>query len=134
MSAECLSTYPEKIKAMKGYPKPSSRKEVMPFLGHVGYHRNFVQGFAKIAGSLTYSLKDRTPLYWTPEMDHAFHQLTTALCTASILAHPDFSMPFKITTDASEVGLRVVLVTKGLNEKLSSSLPAKDCLHLNLVL
>ena len=53
--------------------------------------------------------KKGTPFYWTLEMDHAFQQLRTAFCTAPILAHPDFSMPFKITRDASEVGLGAVL-------------------------
>ena len=82
----------------------------MSFLGLVGYYRNFVQDFAEIAALLTHSWKkDRTPFYWTQEMDHSFHQVTTVLCTATISGHPDFSMPFKITTDAFEVGLRAAL-------------------------
>jgi len=82
----------------------------MSIFGLVLYYSNFVQAFAEIAAPLTDSLtKDRTSFYWTPEMDHAFHPLRSALCTAPIFAHPDFSMPFMITTDASEVGLGAVL-------------------------
>jgi hypothetical protein len=126
ISAEDLSTDLEKIKAVKGYPKPSFRKEVMSFLELVAYYRNFVQAFAEVAAPLTDSLKkDRTPFYWTPEMDHAFHQLRTALCTAPILPHPDFSMLLKITTDASEVRLGAVLNQEKPEGKVVIQFPSK---------
>ena len=82
----------------------------MSIFGLVLYYSNFVQAFAEIAAPLTDSLtKDRTSFYWTPEMDHTFHPFRSALSTAPIFAHPDFSKPFMITTDASEVGLGAVL-------------------------
>jgi hypothetical protein len=56
-----------------------------------------------------FKLSVKLLLYVTPEMDHAFHQLKSALCTAAILARPQFSMPFNMTTDASKLCLGALL-------------------------
>jgi hypothetical protein len=48
-------------------------------------------------------------------MDHqiAFETLQKALCSAPVLALPDFNVPFCIETNASGVGIGVVLLQKG---------------------
>lgn len=46
---------------------------------------------------------------WTPECDLALQSLKNALLNNVMLAHPDFSKPFLLSTDASSDGLGAVL-------------------------
>lgn len=49
---------------------------------------------------------------WTPEADAAFVKIKAALTSAPILALPDFSVPFEIHCDASNVGVGAMLTQK----------------------
>ena len=46
---------------------------------------------------------------WTADCDRAFQQLKSLLCTAPILASPDFDRQFLLQTDASDRGIGAVL-------------------------
>ena len=46
---------------------------------------------------------------WSEDCQRAFDQLRTCFCSAPVLAYPDFSRPFILDTDASDVGLGGVL-------------------------
>ena len=46
---------------------------------------------------------------WTADCDRAFQQLKSLLCTAPILASPDFNRQFVLQTDASDRGIGAVL-------------------------
>ena len=48
-------------------------------------------------------------MLWNEQRQSAFDQIKHALSTAPVLAHPDFSRPFKLYTNASLYALRVVL-------------------------
>ena len=50
---------------------------------------------------------------WTPAHAEAFALLKAALCSAPVLALPDFSQPFHIETDASGYGIGAVLQQGG---------------------
>lgn len=52
------------------------------------------------------------PFKWTQECQCSFEVLKAKLTTAPVLAYPDYSKPFLLDTDASDVGIGAVLSQK----------------------
>ncbi|GJZ08752.1 transposon ty3-G gag-pol polyprotein [Tanacetum coccineum] len=83
ISANVVATNPSKIKSMQEWPWTLN-----PVIKERGYK-------------------------WTKEAQLAFETLKVAMMKAPVLALPDFSKPFKVETDASGVGIGVVLQQNG---------------------
>ena len=100
-----------KVQSIQTWPRPTTKRQVRTFLGLVGYYRQFVPQFASIAAPLHELTAKNQPnqVRWTAEMEAAFQQLKTTLCTGPVLATPDFTKQFVLQTDASEVGIGAVL-------------------------
>ena len=109
ISKEGIQTDQNKIKAMINFPKPTSIKTLQQFLGLANYYRKFVAGFAEIAAPLYTALKKKENFEWTDKQVSAFESLKKALVHPPVLAHPDFKKEFIVSTDASEVGIGVIL-------------------------
>lgn len=45
-------THPDKVSALKNWPRPSNQKELKCFLGFAGYYQRFVKEYSKIAKPL----------------------------------------------------------------------------------
>ncbi|GJT91569.1 reverse transcriptase [Tanacetum coccineum] len=108
VSAEGVSTEPNKIKAMQEWPIPSNLKQLKGFLGLTGYYRRFIKGFASLSRPLTQLLK-KNVFKWSLEAQDSFKDLKRAMIEAPVLGLPYFNEPFIIETDASGVGLGAVL-------------------------
>ena len=106
-----------KVDAIQNFPKPASAKDVKSFIGLSGFYRAFVRNFSSIAAPLTSLLKKEAKFVWGQEQDQAFAKLKHYLSSPPVLAYPDYSMPFELYTDASNVGLGAVLM-QNLNGKL----------------
>lgn len=50
------------------------------------------------------------PFQWSPYAQVAFDTLKQALSMVLVLTLPDFKLPFTIETDASSIGMGVVLL------------------------
>lgn len=103
-----LRTDPDKIKAITDFPVPTCSKEVKRFLGTASYYRRFIRGFSTIAAplnALTSTRKDKPPYAWSAEAESAFLELKSALTSAPVLACPDFSLPYIVHCDSSDVGV-----------------------------
>lgn len=115
ISEEGVATDPAKTAAVKEWPVPQTVRQVRSFLGFAGYYRRFIPAFSKIAMPLnaltrnTAHDKRSTPVNWSDECQQAFDSLKEALLHAPILAYADFSLPFRLYTDASFEGLGAVL-------------------------
>ena len=113
LSADGVAVDPTKMDAFRTYPEPTNVKEVRAYLGYTGFYRKFVEGYAKIAGPLYDLLRLDAKFQWTPECQQAFDILKEKMLTSPILAFPDPTRSFILTTDASGKALGWVLSQKG---------------------
>ena len=113
ISGSSLAIDPTKVQEIQDWPTPSSVRDLRGFLGLAGYYRKFVRNFGVIAKPLTDLLKKDSLFVWTSIHEFAFLTLKAALSFASVLALPDFSIPFEIETDASGVGVGAVVQQRG---------------------
>jgi hypothetical protein len=72
-----------------------------------------VRNYGLINKPLTNLPRKGTIFVWTTETESSFQALKNALITAPVLTLPDFSVPFSVETDASALGIGVVLSQKG---------------------
>jgi len=75
VSANGISTDPEKVRAVADWPTPTNLREVRSFVGLCSYCRRFVEGFARISTPLHDMTKKGRTFCWTPECQEAFEQL-----------------------------------------------------------
>lgn len=131
-----VSTDPAKVEAvskmcatdlMEPDEVTPSQKRVRSFLGMVNYYQHFIPNYSSLAKPLFDLLvgqkqkrkgkplkrpaqyRKLTPADWTSDHQEAFEGLKASLTTSVILAHPDFTRPFVLSTDASLDGLGAVL-------------------------
>lgn len=90
-----------KIDAVQSFPVPKNQKELRSFLGLCNYYRRFVKRYSKITSPLNALLSKDVKFTWTDQCQIALYRLNTSLTTLPVLAYPDHSHPFTLTTDAS---------------------------------
>lgn len=98
------------VEAVTDFPAPQNRRGVRRFLGMVGYYRRFIKNFSEIATPLTNLLRKNVKFVWTKECEEAFEKLKAVLISYPLLQSPNFDLPFRLATDASDVGLGAVLL------------------------
>lgn len=100
---------PGKVEAIQEFPVPRTTRQIRRFLGLCGWYRRYIAGFAAIAAPITDLLGKTSKFTWTNEAQVAFNKLKECLTSAPVLSHPDFSKPFVIQCDASNMGVGGVL-------------------------
>ena len=138
-----------KVQAIAEFPVPTDKKQLMRFLGMAGYYRKFCSNFSSISAPLTNLLKRNTKFVWSTICQESFEQIKAMLQSSPVLLAPDFSKPFKLAVDASDVGIGGVLLqedssgvdhpvcyfSKKLNKHQKNySTIEKECLALVLAL
>ena len=67
ISEKGISTDPEKVKAVKDWPVPTSIRDVRAFVGLASYYRRFIADFASIVRPLHAMTGKGKKFCWTPE-------------------------------------------------------------------
>ncbi|GFV85812.1 retrovirus-related Pol polyprotein from transposon 297 [Trichonephila clavipes] len=109
-----------KVQVIKDFPIPTNKTQVRAFLGLSGYYRRYIPEFSVIAAPLTDLLKGRnrkSTVDWNSSCQYAFEALKTRLSKNPVLYSPDFTKPFIIQCDASNLGIGVVLCRKYVKTK-----------------
>ena len=92
------------------FPAPISRRH---FLGMGGYYQKFCKNFS--TALITELLKKDQRFVWSKECQDAFNKIKRLLISASVLIAPNFSKPFTLTINASNVGTGAVLMQEDFN-------------------
>ena len=115
VSSQGIAVDPSKVEVVKSYPRPNSVREVRAFLGLTGYYRKFQKGYAKLASPLFALLRKDAKFQWDSLCEESFLKLREAMTCTPVLAYPDLSKEFILTTDASLSAIGYILSQKDEN-------------------
>ncbi|XP_037787480.1 uncharacterized protein LOC119583040 [Penaeus monodon] len=105
-----ISPNDDKVKSISNFPVPKDQHQIKSFFGLAGFYRPSIPHFGSIASPLSRLLKRDSNFVWGKEQDFAFQSLKSRLIKSPVLAFPDFSKPFILATDASNVGIGSALM------------------------
>ena len=125
-----VTTESDKIERIKEAARPKTKKQVRSFLGLVGFYRKFIPNFATISVPLTDLTKKGAPnvIRWDQSHEKAFATLKDKLMKSPVLRLPDFEKDIIIRSDASDVGIGVVLLQECEDGVFPIAyMPARNC-------
>ncbi len=109
VSRKGLQPDPKNTEKVLSWPVPRSPSEVRAFVGLCSYYRRFVKDFSKLAAPLNKLVGKNVPFVWNATCDQSFNHLKNVLSSEPVVILPDFSVPFQIYTDASNLAVGAVL-------------------------
>lgn len=95
----------DKLQAIHNIPPPTNVQALCSFLCLASYYRRFVKGFTDVATPLHRLLVKGVTWSWSSDCNQAFWELKDQLTQPPIVSYPDFSLSFRLYTDASNEGL-----------------------------
>ena len=78
-------------------------------LGHIGYYRKFIKGYAHITAPMEKLLKHDAKYEWTEECQKSLDILKEKMVIAPILVFPYWKRSFHVHVDASSISLGIIL-------------------------
>lgn len=100
---------PNKVKAIRNYPLPKTRKQLKSFLGMLGYYSVFIKNYAHIAKPLHSATSTQIKFAMNTKEIEAFEKLKTILADDVTLKIVDFTKKFIVATDASIDAIGAIL-------------------------
>ena len=79
------------------------------FIGHVGYYHRFIENFTKIVAPMFGLLIKDVDFVWIEQCQTTFETLKAKLSVEPVLRGPNWTLPFHISTDASDTTIGGVL-------------------------
>ena len=108
---------PEKVHAVQDIPVRRNKTNVRRSLGLTSYYRRFIEKYAERAKPLTELTKKKRPFVWMRDAEDSFEDLKKCFISAPILKSPDFSLQFKLYSDASNYGIGSVLAQESEDDE-----------------
>lgn len=98
-----------KIDKILQFPRPTNQTGIRAFVNLCGFYRRHVNLFSDICAPLNDLLKKNVPFVWSEKCEKAFITLKEALKNATVLKFPDHNLPYRLYTDASDIGVGACL-------------------------
>jgi cleavage and polyadenylation specificity factor subunit 1 len=114
VSAEGSQPLEERVTHLQEYQPPKTSSQLHRFLGMLKFSRRFLPHAAATQAPLhsvltSLRFKGSHPITWTPELLKSFDECKVSVSCATLLAHPDPSVPLALVTDASTSAMGAVL-------------------------
>ncbi|GJJ71582.1 hypothetical protein EMPS_03932 [Entomortierella parvispora] len=100
---------PEKVANIRSWAPPTDGKMVQRYLGMFNYFREFIPLYSTLAAPLDELRFRKGSFELSPLQLECFTQIKELISRAPVLSFPDFTQPFYVATDASNLGLGTVL-------------------------
>ncbi|XP_023248186.1 uncharacterized protein K02A2.6-like [Copidosoma floridanum] len=100
---------PKKIEAIVNAPRPAKVDELQAYIGMVNYYAKFIPNLATMLNPMYKLLQKDVEFVWSKECQKAWEEVKAELVSDRNLVHFDPNVQIKLTCDASNVGLGVVL-------------------------
>ncbi|GFX74127.1 retrovirus-related Pol polyprotein from transposon 297 [Trichonephila clavipes] len=109
ISKDGITTDETKVRAIVEMNAPKNFKEVSKFLGMCQWYSKFIKNYADLFEPLYNFKKKFKKFYWSEQAQRAFDAVKMAITEAPVLKLSDFEKTFELFTDASSIGIGVVL-------------------------
>ena len=113
ISSAGISPTEEKVRAIREYPVPVSRKQLKRFIGMVNYYHRFIPMLSEHLQPLYDTESDgksvRAPLVWSEECQRAFENTKSALAEVTLLNYLKPDGELELVCDASNLAIGAVL-------------------------
>lgn len=102
-----------KITVILGLQAPRSVQQLRAMLGHTGYYRKFIKGYAQITDPMEQLLKKDAVCCQNEECNKSLELLKEKMASTPILIFPKWNMEFHLHVDALCIALGAVLTQEG---------------------
>jgi transposase InsO family protein len=112
IDADGLHPLPDRVRAIKEAPKPTSVTTLKAYLGMLTYYSKFLPKLSTLLYPLYRLLRKGVPWRWGTKQARAFKASKKLLTSDKCLTHFDSSLKLTLACDASEYGLGAVISHK----------------------
>ena len=112
LSEEGKSLDPARVDSLVNMRAPENFKALKSLLGSFAFVRGWIADASTTCAPLTDLLSTaakKRGWCWGPEQEKALAELKIAVQLSPVLMQPDFTLPFNISVDASDIGVGAVL-------------------------
>jgi len=104
---------PAKIVVIMDLEPPTSIRYLRETMGHIGYYRKFIKGYAQIKTLMENLLKNEAKFQWNKDCHKGLDTLKQKPVTVSISIFPDWKKEFHVHIDVSSIVLGSTIPTRG---------------------
>lgn len=113
VSANGLTMTDSRVETIMNWPIPTTKKQLISFLGLCNYDSRFVRKYADLAADLYIATRPNVTFKWTDILQKAFDTLKHEFSADIKLALPDAAKQFDLHCDASGTAISGILSQEG---------------------